>query len=86
MLCLIAGGNFVGYRTWASRRFIRKHALFAARQAIAATQRESLVSSLGHARYTHSLQHLLTLTRTHNYDLYRALPDRIRRLHHLPAP
>lgn len=80
------GVNFVGYRTWASRRFIRKHALFTARQGIDDGQRESLISSLGHARYTHSLQHLLTLTRTRNHDLYHSLPDRIRRLHHLPAP
>lgn len=78
------GVNFVGYRTWASRRFIRKHALFAARQAIDAGQRESLISSLGHARYTHSLQHLLTLTRTRHHALYHSLPHHLRCLHHLP--
>ena len=29
------GANFVGYRTWASRRFVRRHALYTYRRALA---------------------------------------------------
>jgi len=60
------GINFVGYRTWASRRFIRRHSIYTFRHAVKRGQMQSAVSVLGHARRTHSLQHLLrilTITR-----------------------
>ena len=79
------GLNFVGYRTWRGKRFVRKRALYVARRAIRLGDAGSLASSLGHARKTHSLQHILNLTRDHNHDLYRALPHRLRRAHHVPA-
>lgn len=79
------GINFVGYRTWRGKRFVRKRALYVARRAIRLGDAGSLASSLGHARKTHSLQHILNLTRDHNHDLYRALPHRLRRAHHVPA-
>lgn len=77
-----SGVNFVGYRTWAGKRFLRKRALYVARRSMKKGNVESLVSCLGHARKTHSLQHLLTLTRSRHYELYTALPDSIRRLHY----
>lgn len=80
----IRGINFVGYRTWRARRFIRKRALYVARRAITRGDREGLVSSLGHAKHTSSLQHLLTLTRDRNHDLYRSLPHGYRRMDHTP--
>lgn len=79
------GLNFVGYRTWRQRRFIRKRALFKARRAIVRGDRPALVSSLGHAKRTASLGHLLNLTRDRNRDLYRSLPESYRRAHHLHA-
>lgn len=53
------GVNFVGYRTWAGRRFVRRHSLRTFRRAVRAGCEQSIHSSLGHARRTHSLQHML---------------------------
>ncbi len=55
------GVNFVGYRTWASRRFIRKHSLYKFRKSLKKGNIESAVSILGHARNTSSLQPMLRL-------------------------
>lgn len=79
------GVNFVGYRTWRRRRFVRKRALFKARRAITQGERAALVSSLGHAKRTASLRHLLSSTRERNHDLYCALPESYRRLYHAHA-
>ena len=68
------GVNFVGYRTWASKRFIRKHSLFKFSKAIRREQIESVVSFLGHASKTHSLRHLLRTLKDRNDALYRTLP------------
>jgi RNA-directed DNA polymerase len=68
------GINFVGYRTWASRRFIRKHSLFKFARAIRARKLKSIVSILGHARRTHSLLNLTRSLRSKNYELYCSLP------------
>lgn len=75
------GVNFVGYRTWASRRFVRKHALYVFRQSIKSGQVESLVSSLGHALRTHSLRHMLRTLKEKDHALYRQLPEVFRRVH-----
>ena len=79
------GINFVGYRTWASRRFVRKHSLYTFRRSVRAGRIESIVSSLGHARKTASLRHMLTLTRTTRHDIHHQLPQSYRRLDHLRA-
>ena len=68
------GINFVGYRTWASKRFIRKHSIFKFRRAVLKGKFESVVSTFGHARYTHSLRHLIHYLQEKNHDLYRKLP------------
>lgn len=81
------GINFVGFRTWASRRFVRKHALYAFRRAARRGQLESVISSVGHARRTASLRSLLTHLSEHHHALHRRLPQSVRRLHDLyPAP
>ncbi|MAD27165.1 MAG: hypothetical protein CMK75_03930 [Pseudomonadales bacterium] len=79
------GVNFVGYRTWASARFVRKHSLYKARRSIRAGRLESVVSHLAHAAQTHSLQHLLDYALEHNHALYRALPKTYHSRHHAPA-
>lgn len=74
------GINFVGYRTWRSTRFIRKHSL---RQFMRAARRgalASLISILGHARRTASLRHLLTTLKDRHHDLYCELPKACRLL------
>jgi len=76
------GINFVGYRTWATRRFIRKHSLFKFRRAANAGKLDSLASILGHARRTHSLRSLITTLWSNNHDLYLRLPQVYRRCAH----
>lgn len=76
------GVNFVGYRTWASCRFVRKHSLYKSRRAARDGRLESLTSHLAHASQTHSLQHLLTYTLEHSHGLYRALPKTYHARHH----
>ena len=68
------GINFVGYRTWASKRFIRRHSLYTLRAAAKRGRLDSVISVLGHARKTHSLQHLLRYLKGNHHALYRLLP------------
>lgn len=79
------GVNFVGYRTWKTRRFIRRHSLFKFRRAARKGKLASAASILGHAKRTHSLKFLLDKLRNQYHDLYRQLPKAYRRIHHLPA-
>jgi RNA-directed DNA polymerase len=79
------GINFVGYRTWAGKRFVRRHSLFTFRRSARADRMESAVSVLGHARRTHSLQHMLRQLKEKHHALYRRLPEAHRCLHHAPA-
>lgn len=74
------GVNFVGYRTWASKRFVRKHSLYTFRKAVCAQKRDSIASCLGHARHTHSLQHMLRFLETHH--AHHFLSKTYRRDHH----
>jgi len=68
------GVNFVGYRTWRSRRFVRKHSLYTFRRAVKRGDRQRAVSVLGHARHTSSLRSMLLYAREENYELYLSLP------------
>lgn len=53
------GINFVGYRTWKTKRFIRKYSLYKFKKVIKKGKQESIVSLLGHAKRTHSLFYML---------------------------
>lgn len=75
------GANFVGYRTWASRRFIRRRALFNFRRSARACRVQSVVSSLGHARRTASHRYMIRFLKEHHHAVHRALPESLRRLH-----
>ena len=55
------GLNFVGYRTWQSMRFVRKHSLYTFSKALKSGSAEALASCLGHAKRTASLRHMLEL-------------------------
>lgn len=79
------GVNFVGYRTWASRRFVRKHSLFRFGRSAKAGQLTSVISILGHARRTWSLSHLICLLKESHHDLYRRLPKIYRQPAHCGA-
>jgi hypothetical protein len=76
------GINFVGYRTWAGKRFIRRHSIYTFKKSIRRGLMDSAVSVLGHARRTHSLNHLLHHLKGHNHDLHHQLPQAYRRPHH----
>lgn len=69
------GVNFVGYRAWATKRFIRRRSLYNFRRALKNEQVIPTVSILGHARRTHSLQHLINYTKEHHHAIYRQLPE-----------
>ena len=61
------GINFVGYRTWKNKRFIRKHSLYKFNQSVKKENQESINSLLGHAKYTNSLPYLLKLLKEFNH-------------------
>lgn len=79
------GANFVGLRTWARARFVRPHVISSFRRDAHKGHLPGVISRLGHARRTASYQPLLTYLKDRHDDLYRALPQSLRRLHHLPA-
>ena len=63
------GINFVGYRAWVSKRFIRKRSLFVFRRALKLGKIDSAISILGHAKRTHSLKYLITTIKEKHHDL-----------------
>ena len=81
------GLNFVGYRTWRSTRFVRKHSLYTFTRSAKKGALESVISILGHAKNTASLRHLLTTLKANHHDLFNRLsPRSIRGDHPQPAP
>ena len=52
------GINFVGYRTWRSTRFVRKHSLYTFAKAAKSGNAEAVASCLGHALRTGSYRHM----------------------------
>lgn len=73
------GVNFVGYRTWRTKRFIRKHSLHRFTRAARAGRLDSVVSILGHARRTWSLRYLTNQLKEHHHALHHQLPQIYRR-------
>jgi hypothetical protein len=70
------GLNFVGFRTWRSTRFVRKHSLYTFTQSAKKGALESVISILGHAKNTASFNHLFTTLKDHHHDLFDRLPPR----------
>lgn len=79
------GINFVGYRTWARARFVRRRSLRNFRRALRDGKSESLASILGHARHTHTLQHLLRTLEDHPNGQNLRLPKSHHPDHHTPG-
>ena len=75
------GLNFVGYRTWRSTRFVRKHSLYSFTKAAKKCAFESIVSILGHAKHTASFTHLLNTLKARHHALFNRLPSRLIRKH-----
>jgi retron-type reverse transcriptase len=74
------GINFVGYRTWQAKRFIRKFSLFKFRRKAAAGDQAAVASMLGHAKRTSSLIRLFKIIKEIGHDL--EIPKNYRRLYH----
>ncbi len=66
------GINFVGYRTWKSARFIRKFSLQKFRRAVIKGRSPSIISMLGHAKFTNSLRWMISHLRANWRDIYGA--------------
>ncbi len=79
------GVNFAGYRTWATRRFVRRHALANFRKAVRRGDAQAVMSSLGHARKSASHSHLINHLKEHWHALSTCLPPGHRRVDHAPA-
>jgi len=72
------GVNFVGYRTWANKRFIRKRSLYNFKHAIKLEKLDSIISLLGHARRTHTLNYLLNILRKNHKYVYTKIYRKIK--------
>jgi hypothetical protein len=72
------GVNFVGYRTWASARFVRPSLITAIRADARHGRMDALVSRLGCARRTCSLSPLLTYLKDHHHAVFDRLPQAYR--------
>jgi RNA-directed DNA polymerase len=83
--CLISkikkGINFVGYRTWQNKRFIRKYSLFKFRKLVIKGKQHSVASLLGHAKNTNSLIYLFKIIKENNNDI--EIPKNYRQLYNL---
>jgi len=55
------GVNFVGYRTWKSKKFIRKYSLYKFRKMVKRNNQAATISILGHAKYTASLPYMFKI-------------------------
>lgn len=70
----VKGINFVGYRTWKTKRFIRKNSIFKFKRNASKGRVDSVSSTLGHARNTHSLRHLIRTLKEAFHDIYLQIP------------
>jgi retron-type reverse transcriptase len=77
------GINFVGYRTWRALRIIRKYSLFKFKRKARAGKLPSVVSLLGHAKRTQSLNHMLSILQEQNHALFLLLPKSYRSIYDL---
>ena len=55
------GVNFVGYRTWRGKRFIRKYSLYKFKRMVRRGKQTAVISLLGHAKRTQSIPYMLNL-------------------------
>lgn len=69
------GMNFVGFRTWRSTRFVRKHSLFKFSRALRKGKLDSLNSLMAHAKNTATICH-------YRERIIRERPDLIQKLPH----
>ena len=68
------GVNFVGYRTWQNKRFIRKHSLYKFSRNVKKSKSDSMISILGHAKRTNSLPYMMRKVLDTSYILFNQMP------------
>ena len=69
------GVNFVGFRTWRSTRFVRRHSLHTFSRSLKRGEVPSLVSILGNARHSATYRHFCRRIATERPDLIPQLPE-----------
>lgn len=79
------GVDFVGYRTWASGRFVRKSLLTAIRRDARKGALDPIISRIASALRTRSLQTIFNHLQEQHRALFDRLPQSLRRHHHAPA-
>ena len=68
------GINFVGYRTWKSVKFVRKHSMYKFRKAVKKSKIESITSLIGHAKGTATLRYFKKILIEH--EILNQIPPR----------
>ena len=66
--------NFVGYRTWKSIKFVRKHSIYKMKRAIKKLKIESIISLVGHAKGTGTIPYYKRLLI--EFNVFNLLPKR----------
>lgn len=79
------GADFVGYRTWASGRFVRPRLISAIRQDARKKRLDSLVSRTAMTLRTKSFHHVIHYLKENHHDIFDQLPKSYRQRHHPPA-
>lgn len=74
------GVNFVGYRTWRNKKFIRKYSLCKFFRKAQKGDIQAVNSILGHAKQSDSLAYMLTRLRHVKPEILNQLPSYYRRL------
>ena len=60
------GSNFVGYRTWKSKKYVRKRTLYHFSKALRLNNKEALNSLLGHAKQSSTIGYMQTKIKEQN--------------------
>ena len=68
------GINFVGYRTWKSIKFVRKHSIYKMKKSVKKSKVESIISLIGHAKGTGTIPYYKRLLI--EFEILNLLPNR----------
>lgn len=77
------GLNFVGFRTWKTKKFIRKYSLYKFRREVKRGNQSAAVSLLGHAKRTSSLMYMIKILKECKNDI--KIPKAYNHLHYVRA-
>ena len=80
-----SGLNFVGYRTWRSRRVIRKFSLYKFKRKVKERHWQAVVSLLGHAKNTNSIPCMMGILREAVHAKNFKLPKNYRQIYNAYA-